>query len=835
MTIRLTLFLSLVSAAVAGQPQFAQSPRASREGAAVKVTFALSVSTDVELAIVDAEGKIVRHLAAGVLGGHAAPPKPLRPGLAQSLLWDGRDDLGQRATGGPFKARVRAGMGVSFGRMIGGSPYTGAIDRMPYRAPVNGLAVDGEGNLYVKLYSTVGSHGNSGLWPWHIRKFGKTGKYLRTLLPYAPSTDPATASGFTLLDTADGAFTPATHTSLYPVFYAFGNELYNRVVDGSLLFVHSEARCLNFFKLDGSNAVRTVAMWPPEAKLKCPRWLDIQVALSPDGRTAYYSNVAGTAYDGKTPADIDPRWPQGRVYRHDLAIPGSRPEPFYALKLPEWEKAKHWMPSAWDKKTAAAGIAVGPKGNVYVCDLVGHQVVEISPTGTKLSATPVPWPDKVMVHPATGALYVVSRKVSRGALPPAKLLSITGRGAQAKVVAQLQLQGSVGGACALDASSDPPILWLAGTTSAGTRLLRIADRGSALEVAGDRFLNRDGNAIGFVGYMDVDPEAELVYVTDTRGAVRRYDGATGRGGLLKIRAVDLAVGPGGMVYAWGASGSYAGPVARYTRGLSPAPLPATGKHTYGYLYGRAGRGCSVCGIDVDARGSVFATWGANECHVRAYDARGELLPSARKVTVKERGAASEIPALITGVSGYGGSIRVDGTGYLYLVQQGLPKGYKPPDGFEKDPAWRHATGSILKFGPEGGERSKAEGAVLGFEGVRQVYPGIGPISRWRCVGACACTKPRFHVDPYGRLTIPNAITFSVSVRDNANNKILRFGHYGNFDARGPDSNEPRPAIPLGWPVAAAATDRHIYVGDCLNHRVVRADRTYAVEATCPIP
>ena len=211
------------------------------------------------------------------------------------------------------------------------------------------------------------------------------------------------------------------------------------------------------------------------------------------------------------------------------------------------------------------------------------------------------------------------------------------------------------------------------------------------------------------------------------------------------------------------------------------------------------------------------------------------MPSARKVTVKERGAASEIPALITGVSGYGGSIRVDGTGNLYLVQQGLPKGYKPPDGFEKDPAWRHATGSILKFGPEGGERSKAEGAVLGFEGVRQVYPGIGPISRWRCVGACACTKPRFHVDPYGRLTIPNAITFSVSVRDNADNEILRFGHYGNFDARGPDSDEPRPAIPLGWPVAAAATDRHIYVGDCLNHRVVRADRTYAVEATCPIP
>ena len=835
MTIRLTVLLCLASAAVAGQPKLAQSPRASREGAAVKVRFALSAAPDVAVALVAAEGKTGRHLAAGVLGGQAPPPEPLKAGLAQTATWDGRDDLGEAATGGPFMARIRAGMGVRFGRLIGGSPYTGAVDRMPYRAPVNGLAVDGEGNLYVKLYSTVGSHGNSGLWPWHIRKFDKQGKYLGTLLPYAPSTDPAKASGFTLLEAGDGAFTPATLTSLYPVFYAFGNELYSQVVDGSLLFVHSEARCLSFFRLDGSNALRTVAMWPPAAKLKCPRWLDIQVALSPDGRTAYYSNVAGTAYDGKTPDDVDPQWPQGRIYRDDVGAPGAKPGHFHDLKLPDWPATKYWMPSAWDKKTAAAGIAVGPKGNVYVCDLVNHQGVELSPAGRELSATPAPWPDKIMVNPKTRALYVVSRKVSRGAVPPAKLLRITGRGEQATVVARLPLQGSIGGACALDASSDPPVIWLAGTTLAGTRLLRVVDRGNALEVAGDRFLNGDRNAIGFVGYMDVDREAELVYVTDTRGSVWRYDGATGQGGLLKIRAVDLAVGPGGMVYAWGTTGSYAGPVARYTRGLSPAPLPATGEHTYGYLYGRAGRGCSVCGIDVDARGNVFATWGVNECHVRAYDARGRLLPSPRKAAIKERGAEREVPALITGVSGYGGSIRVDGAGNLYLVQQGLPKGHKPPPGFEKDPAWRHATGSILKFGPAGGARSKAEGAVLGFEGVRGVYPGIGPISRWRCVGACACTKPRFDVDPYGRLYIPNAITFSVSVRDNADNQILRCGAYGNLDARGPESAEPRPAIPLGWPVAAAATDGHIYVGDCLNHRVVRLDKTFAVEALCSIP
>jgi hypothetical protein len=438
-----------------------------------------------------------------------------------------------------------------------------------------------------------------------------------------------------------------------------------------------------------------------------------------------------------------------------------------------------------------------------------------------------------MVHPKTGDLYVVSRKVSRGALPPGGLLKIVGRGDGAKTVAQLALQGSVGGAFALDAGGSVPVLWLAGHTDAGTKLLRVEDRGESFQVTGDDFLNRDRNAIAFVGYLDVDPEAELVYVTDTRGGVWRYNGETGEGGPLKIKAVDLAIGPGGFIYAWG-TGSYAGPVVRYTRDLEPAPLEATGKHTYGSLYGRAGRGCSVCGLDVDARGRVFATWGTNDCHVMGYDADGKPLPAERTAATGEEGKKQEFPALITGVSGYGGSIRVDLAGNIYLAQKGLPKDYKPPAGYEKDEAWRQAVGSILKFGPKGGERSKAEDAVMGFAGVLAVYPGCGPISQWRCDGACACTKPRFDLDPFGRLYIPNAISFSVSVRDNAGNEIIRFGGYGNFDAQGPKSKEPKPGIPLGWPVAVGATDRFIYVGDCLNHRVVRADKSFAAEATCPL-
>jgi len=78
------------------------------------------------------------------------------------------------------------------------------------------------------------------------------------------------------------------------------------------------------------------------------------------------------------------------------------------------------------------------------------------------------------------------------------------------------------------------------------------------------------------------------------------------------------------------------------------------------------------------------------------------------------------------------------------------------------------------------------------------------------------------------------MTFRVSVRDNAGNEIVEFGRYGNFDCEGPKSVEPKPEIALGWPITAGASDKYIYVGDCLNHRVVRVDRKFAAEESCEV-
>ena len=85
---------------------FAAGPTAARHGQGARITFALAAATDVEVAVLNAKGAVVRHLAAGALGGQSPPPAPLKRGLAQSLVWDGKDDAGRPAAGGPFRART---------------------------------------------------------------------------------------------------------------------------------------------------------------------------------------------------------------------------------------------------------------------------------------------------------------------------------------------------------------------------------------------------------------------------------------------------------------------------------------------------------------------------------------------------------------------------------------------------------------------------------------------------------------------------------------------------------------------------------------------------------
>ena len=199
-------------------------------------------------------------------------------------------------------------------------------------------------------------------------------------------------------------------------------------------------------------------------------------------------------------------------------------------------------------------------------------------------------------------------------------------------------------------------------------------------------------------------------------------------------------------------------------GVQTCALPISGKHTFGHLSGRAGRGQSVCGLDVDRQGKVYATFGSNDCHVRVYDEKGNLVDYPRKQQSFLELGKQEVPAAVTGAIGYGGSIRVDFAGNIYLLQQGVPKELPVAPGHEKDEAYRSALGTVYKFPKTGGEVKAINHTVKEVVGATTTYAGCGPISRWNAVGSCACTRPRFDVDGFGRLYLPNALTYSASIR-----------------------------------------------------------------------
>jgi hypothetical protein len=219
-------------------------------------------------------------------------------------------------------------------------------------------------------------------------------------------------------------------------------------------------------------------------------------------------------------------------------------------------------------------------------------------------------------------------------------------------------------------------------------------------------------------------------------------------------------------------------------------------------------------------------------------------------------------AIIGPIPGAGGGVRVDGRGRIYLGIGVHPREYAPPAGFEKDNLYRCGTGTIIRFEPEGGEwvatagknarpkpaKSLEMNAGHCFAGADRYYAGLGPMSGPHCdtpsaarQGCCVCRVPRFDLDLYDRLYIPNNITNSVRIVDNNDNPICEFGAYGNFDSlyvpASSKNNKPLvtvPEIPLGWPVGVGTSERAVYVSDLLNRRVVRVDLLWKAEESCEV-
>lgn len=160
--------------------EFTQQPKVEKQGEKWVVTFASKAKCDATVAILDKDGKIIRHLASGVLGKNA--PAPFQQNsLSQKIEWDGTDDAGRKAPG-ECRARVSLGLKPRFERNIGWDPYfmaagSGGCQLPEFSGNTKQFVVgrDNQGALYVLGTPNYGGYVG--------RVFAKDGKYLRTFWP----------------------------------------------------------------------------------------------------------------------------------------------------------------------------------------------------------------------------------------------------------------------------------------------------------------------------------------------------------------------------------------------------------------------------------------------------------------------------------------------------------------------------------------------------------------------------------------------------------------------------------------------------------------------------
>jgi len=850
------LVISLAVAAIGGEPavSFASRPSVRRSGGKALVRFALSSKADVEVAILDAKGKVVRHLAAGVLGGKTPPPAPLKTGLSQSLEWDGKDDYGEAAKGGPFKVRVRAGMGVKLEHIVGGDPYA------YYSLDMNrgnhsgwqmaGLEAKSDGTVYV-----LGCANNYG--PPALRAYDADGNYLRTVFPPPAGKPLESMKGWGLNVFSNGTWAPQFTRTSSPAItrtILMGDGRFGGV-PGLQPTRHPKqllvTRGLAAMEVGTDGTCSSASLKPfvvdPMPKGRAPqaitRWLNGPCfsCPTPGGDKIYISGLFEmSSYRSHTRYQIAKNgfWRDGRVWAVDRRT--GKAEIFYSLEAKEvmtdlcTRCASPIGGSRHNPYAAFHGVAVDREGRVFVCDRLHRQIVVLDKSAKILRRIPVTNPDAVAVHPTGKTLYVTTRRGTYHKRGELNLVRFNDWSKDSKPSQTVNL-------CKAGAFNHPSFLaaaakggnlsvWVA-YTALPVRVYR--ETGSGLKLQKD-FLRASRQVCLDMQRIAVDPQTDTVYVAAgfeelfrivdwEKPQFRRCyqkEGVPARGSSMTIDARRRHVfgqhksrGPG-----------WAGPVRRYSADgeiMKPVELGTKGDNrvtgnvncpTWKIFWGNGDRGMAVA-----PDGSLATLDGTyteySKGVLRWFHANQKSIPwKGTKL----------------GLSGALGGIRFDPAGNLYLGRQ-TPRA-KVPAPFDKDKTYRRTIGRIIKYAPTGSMESGNLYPKPLAKPVKTYDVQYGPF------GISFTRTPRFGVDGYGRIYYPNGLAQKVGAIDNQGNEILSFGKYGNRDSMGGLKGDlvPTKGIPLGCPNSVDATDDYIYVGDTVNIRLLRLAKTFAAVETVAI-
>jgi hypothetical protein len=394
---------------------FAEKPKVTRDGDTTTITFATTADCDATVAIEDASGTVVRHLASGVLGANA--PKPFQKGTRrQTLIWNGKNDQGRYVDDiDAHTVRVSLGLRARLAKTLFWSPHRRT------RAPRY------MGNYLVVRPTKEGIYAYDGGNCLHVRLFDHDGKYVRTVYP-PPAGKLDAFNGlkwhtfpqdgkklplkwglpqYTFLTSGtlgwDGKRWPTGGTTdAATVIAAHGdrialiNKRLNRLApdggtspgaDGTRLPLAGPQTCIVMY-VRGVHSLRSGDYEiPPQS-----------AAFSPDGRTLY---LTGFRYHKS--------WRVGcthAVYKLDY----ESDEPMTLFKGSPYKDSRHPGGPGKDNEhfNWPASVDCDAKGRVYVADFLNDRVQIFAPDGTYLKTIPVSKPAQVSINRKTGEIYVFS-------------------------------------------------------------------------------------------------------------------------------------------------------------------------------------------------------------------------------------------------------------------------------------------------------------------------------------------------------------------------------------------------------------------------------------------
>lgn len=379
--------------------EFAKKPELMRtEKNATTITFTSKDYCDVTVAIETLEGKIIRHLASGVLGSKAPAPL-LKSSLEQTIVWDHKDDAGKYVDNlEAIRVRVSLGLQAEYEKDLYYSPYKRiAILPIMSAAPEGIYVFEGMGRDHVRLYT-------------------HDGKYDKTIYPF-PASQIKNVKGLKWWKAPDGNEVPDKEGMYHNTLLTSGDNdvrtdqkgrqggraATGLAVKGKRIALLHEH--LNRLSTDGSTGGLPLKGEEVSIKISSGGYGGhgtgekivgpTSAAFSPDGKTLYMTGYSWRQRHGTGSSSVMAVLKMNYETNEPASVfAGVKSDKDYG------SDDKHFsVPTSVDTDMA---------GNVYVSDFANHRVQVFDPAGKVIKTISVKNPAKVCVHQKTGEVYVFS-------------------------------------------------------------------------------------------------------------------------------------------------------------------------------------------------------------------------------------------------------------------------------------------------------------------------------------------------------------------------------------------------------------------------------------------